>query len=51
MTRLAHEPSCPVEAVFRILMGSWTMYILWTLRKDGPLRAGLKKKLSDFSQL
>jgi len=50
MTRLAHEPSCPVEAVFRILMGSWTMYILWTLRKDGPLRFGaLKRRLDGVS--
>ncbi|MDF1721537.1 MAG: helix-turn-helix domain-containing protein [Minwuia sp.] len=50
MTRFAHEPSCPVEAMFRVLMGRWTMYILWTLRRDGPLRFGvLKRQLTGVS--
>ncbi len=50
MTRFAHEPSCPVEAMFRVLMGPWTMYILWTLRRDGPLRFGvLKRQLTGVS--
>ncbi len=50
MTRFAHEPSCPVEAMFRVLMGPWTMYILWTLRRDGPLRFGvLKRQLAGVS--
>ena len=47
MTRFAHEPSCPVEAMFRVLMGPWTMYILWTLRRDGPLRFGVLKRRMD----
>lgn len=50
MTRFAHEPSCRVEAMFRVLMGPWTMYILWTLRRDGPLRFGvLKRRLAGVS--
>ena len=50
MTRISHEPSCPVEALFRVLMGPWTMYILWTLRQDGPLRFGvLKRRLHNVS--
>ncbi len=50
MTRFSHEPSCPVEALFRVLMGPWTMYILWTLREDGPLRFGvLKRRLHNVS--
>ena len=50
MSRYSHEPSCPVEAMFRILMGPWTMYILWTLRQDGPTRFGaLKRKLDGIS--
>ncbi len=47
MTRIAHEPSCPVEALFRVLMGPWTMYILWTLRQDGPLRFGVLRPRLD----
>ncbi len=50
MTRYAHEPSCPVEAMFRVLMGPWTMYVLWTLRRDGPLRFGvLRRRLDGIS--
>jgi len=29
-----------VDALLRLLMGSWTSYILWHLRRDGPLRFG-----------
>ncbi len=47
MTRYAHEPSCPVEAMFRVLMGPWTMYVLWTLRRDGPLRFGVLRRRLD----
>ena len=47
MTRYAHQPSCPVEAMFRVLMGPWTMYVLWTLRRDGPLRFGVLKRRLD----
>jgi DNA-binding HxlR family transcriptional regulator len=50
MPRHALESSCPVEAMFRFLMGPWTMYILWTLRHEGPLRFGvLKDRLAGVS--
>lgn len=50
MPRHALESSCPVEAMFRVLMGPWTMYILWTLRQEGPLRFGvLKDRLAGVS--
>jgi len=50
MTSHSHKPSCPVEAMFRVLMGPWTMYILWTLQQDGPTRFGaLKRKLDGIS--
>jgi len=50
MTRHTLKPACPVEAMFRMLMGSWTMYILWTLRQEGPTRFGaLKRKLAGIS--
>lgn len=46
----SHKPSCPVEAMFRVLMGPWTMYILWTLKQDGPTRFGvLKRRLDGIS--
>lgn len=40
---MAHPPPppvCPVDALLRLLMGSWTTHILWQLRKAGPLRYG-----------
>ena len=50
MIRHSHKPICPVEAMFRILMGPWTMYILWTLRQNGPTRFGvIKRKLDGIS--
>ena len=50
MTSHTLESACPVERMFRTLMGSWTMYILWTLRQDGPTRFGaLKRKLAGIS--
>ena len=38
MPRNPPPPVCPVDALLRLLMGSWTTYILWHLRQDGPLR-------------
>jgi DNA-binding HxlR family transcriptional regulator len=40
MPRQPPPPVCPVDALLRLLMGSWTSYILWHLRRDGPLRFG-----------
>ena len=47
MKNHSHKPACPVEAMFRVLMGPWTMYILWHLRQDGPLRFGVLKRQLD----
>ncbi len=33
--------------MFRVLMGPWTMYVLWTLRRDGPLRFGVLRRRLD----
>jgi len=50
MIRHSHKSVCPVEAMFRILMGPWTMYLLWTLRQNGPTRFGaIKRKLEGIS--
>jgi DNA-binding HxlR family transcriptional regulator len=40
MPRQPPPPVCPVDALLRLLMGSWTSYILWHLRRDGPMRFG-----------
>lgn len=40
MPREPPPPVCPVDALLRLLMGSWTSYILWHLRRDGPMRFG-----------
>ncbi len=29
-----------MDALLRLLMGTWTTYILWVLRNQGPLRFG-----------
>lgn len=40
MPRPPPPPVCPVDALLRVLTGSWTSYILWHLRRDGPMRFG-----------
>ena len=50
MKNHSHKPACPVEAMFHVLMGPWTMYILWNLRQEGPIRFGaLKRQLDGIS--
>lgn len=44
MPRKPPPPVCPVDALLRLLMGSWTTYILWHLRQGGPLRFGALKR-------
>lgn len=44
MPRRPPPPVCPVDALLRLLMGSWTTYILWHLRQDGPLRFGVLRR-------
>lgn len=40
MRKTRQESSCPMDALLRLLMGTWTTYILWVLRNQGPLRFG-----------
>jgi len=35
---------CPMDALFRLLAGPWTLYILWILRSNGPTRFGVLKR-------
>ncbi len=44
MPRKPPPPVCPVDALLRLLMGSWTTYILWHLRHEGPLRFGVLRR-------
>ena len=44
MPRKPPPPVCPVDALLRLLMGTWTTYILWHLRQDGPLRFGVLRR-------
>ncbi len=37
--------SCPMDSLLRLLMGSWTTYILWLLGSEGTLRFGQLKAL------
>jgi DNA-binding HxlR family transcriptional regulator len=44
------NPSCPMDALLRLLMGPWTTYILWCLYSRGPLRFGdLRRAIPDIS--
>ena len=46
----AAKPTCPVDAVLRLLMGPWTTYILYVLRTQGPRRFGeLKREVAGIS--
>src|SRR3546814_1616043 len=46
----AGKPTCPVDAVLRLLMGPWTTYILYVLRTQGPRRFGeLKREVTGIS--
>lgn len=33
-------PSCPMEALLRLITGPWTIHILWVLSEHGPQRFG-----------
>lgn len=50
MRRETLSPSCPMDALLRLLMGPWTTYILWLLYSNGVLRFGqLKRFMPDVS--
>ncbi len=38
-------PSCPMDALLRVITGTWTIYILWVLSEHGPQRFGAIKRL------
>lgn len=41
---------CPIDSLLRILMGTWTTYILWVLATQGPRRFGaIKRELTGVS--
>lgn len=47
MTKLT---SCSIEDLLNRLSGTWTIYILWFLHKDGALRFGeLRRKIGEIS--
>jgi DNA-binding HxlR family transcriptional regulator len=41
---------CPVSLLMDILSGPWTLYLLWVLATDGPIRFGaLKRQVEGIS--
>ena len=39
-----------MDSLLRVLAGPWTLYILWTLRSNGPQRfAGLRRHITGIS--
>jgi len=41
---------CPLHGLVTILSGPWTTYILWLIRKRGPMRFGqLRKQMPSIS--
>lgn len=41
---------CPMDAMLRLLMGQWTIHILWTLRQSDVVRFGeLKRSIHGIS--
>ncbi len=37
-------PTCPMEAILRLIAGPWTIYILWVLAEQGPQRFGALRR-------
>lgn len=37
-------PSCPMEALLRLITGPWTLHIIWVLSEEGPKRFGELKR-------
>jgi DNA-binding HxlR family transcriptional regulator len=35
---------CPIDRLLNLLSGPWTMYILWVLQSQGPMRFGALKR-------
>jgi DNA-binding HxlR family transcriptional regulator len=51
MKKVVDQSSCcPMDAVLRTLMGTWTTYVLWLLRSEGRLRFGeIKARMPGIS--
>lgn len=50
LTRVTAPAACPMATLLQILMGPWTTYILWVLRREGPRRFGeLKRAIPGIS--
>ena len=50
MTQLKESVSCPMGMLLNLLGGTWTFYILWILRNNGPTRFGaLKRQIEGIS--
>ncbi|GGY20999.1 winged helix-turn-helix transcriptional regulator [Paludibacterium paludis] len=50
MTRQPSGNPCPVNRILRVVMGTWTTYILWNLHRLGTLRFGeLRAAIPDIS--
>lgn len=49
--RLPESPvGCPMDAMLRLLMGQWTIHILWALRQSNEMRFGeLKRTIHGIS--
>lgn len=45
MKQADFKPSCPMDALLRIISGPWTTYIIWTLTNHGSVRFGELKRL------
>lgn len=50
MGKCKTDLDCPMGMLMRLLSGPWTIYILWVLCEQGPLRFGaLKRHISGVS--
>ncbi|MBD1915563.1 MULTISPECIES: helix-turn-helix domain-containing protein [Cyanophyceae] len=51
MARLTNDRnSCPVSVLMNLLSGPWTMYIIWRLSTNGPMRFGaLRRQVEGIS--
>jgi DNA-binding HxlR family transcriptional regulator len=47
---MVKSESCKMEHLLNQISGTWTMYILWFLHKEGELRFGeLRRSIGDIS--
>jgi DNA-binding HxlR family transcriptional regulator len=41
------DQNCPMDSILKLLMGPWTVYIVWFLHVRGELRFGELKRILD----